>query len=225
MAKYWNKSTATRISVRIAFLGFENQTKYEKDMALRVIGYDGMAYRAELPQKDRYPVISLILYFGDKPWGKNRTLYDVIEIPEEFKPFVSDYKINVFEIAHLPEEAIGYFHSDFKIVVDYFVHKRTDPDYRPVDHVRFRHVDELLKMMAAITHDERFLDVLYDEEGGKPEDMCEVLDRVEAKGVDKARLESITNLMKTMKLTVQQAMDALMIPVAEQPKYSAKIKA
>ena len=80
-------------------------------------------------------------------------------------------------------------------------------------------------MMAAITHDERFLDVLYDEEGGKPEDMCEVLDRVEAKGVDKARLESITNLMKTMKLTVQQAMDALMIPVAEQPKYSAKIKA
>jgi len=30
-------------------------------------------------------------------------MYNVIEIPEEFKPFVSDYKINVFEIAHLPE--------------------------------------------------------------------------------------------------------------------------
>ena len=72
-------------------------------------------------------------------------------------------------------------------------------DYRPTDHVKFRHVDDLLKMMASITRDDRFLDVLYDEEGGKPEDMCEVLDRVEAKGVDKARLESITNLMKTMK--------------------------
>ena len=79
-------------------------------------------------------------------------------------------------------------------------------DYRPTDHVKFRHVDDLLKMMASITRDDRFLDVLYDEEGGKPENMCEVLDRVaangiaigEAKGIDKARLESIKNLMKNV---------------------------
>lgn len=148
-------------------------------------------------------------------------------MPEEFRPFVNDYKINVFEIAHLPEEAVGYFHSDFKVVADYFVHKQTDPEYRPVDHVKFQHVDELLKMMAAITHDDRFLDVLYDEGGGKPEDMCEVLDRVEAKGeakgVDKARLESIKNLMKNVGWTIQQTMDALGIPKAEQPKYAAKL--
>ena len=61
-------------------------------MPLRVIGYDGAAYRAELSQEDRYPVITLVLYFGDEPWGKNRTLYDVIDIPEAFRPFVGDYK-------------------------------------------------------------------------------------------------------------------------------------
>ena len=59
--------------------------------------------------------------------------------------------------------------------------------------MKFRHVDELLNMMPSITHDDRFLDVLYDEEGGKPEDMCVVLDREEAKVVDKTRLESIKN--------------------------------
>ena len=37
-------------------------------------------------------------------------------------------------------------------------------DYRPTDHDKFRHVDELLKIMASITHDDRFLDVLYDKE-------------------------------------------------------------
>ena len=52
-----------------------------------------------------------------------------------------------------------------------------------MDPVKFKHVDELLKMLAAFTHDNRFLDVMYDEEGGKPKDMCEVLDRVEAKGI------------------------------------------
>ena len=104
-----------------------------------------------------------------------------------------------------------------------FIHRKSNKDYRPTDHVKFRHVDELLKMMASITRDDRFLDVLYDEEGGKPEDMCEVLDRVEAKGVDKARLESIKNLMKNVGWTIQQAMDALGIPKSEQSKYVAKL--
>ena len=82
-------------------------------------------------------------------------------------------------------------------------------------------------MMASITRDDRFLDVLYDEEGGKPEDMCEVLDRVEAKGeakgIDKARLESIKNLMKNVGRTIQQAMDALGIPKSDQSRYIAKL--
>ena len=89
-------------------------------------------------------------------------------------------------------------------------------------------LSELLKMMASITHDDRFLDVLYDEEGGKPEYMCEVLDRVEAKGeakgVDKARLESIKTVMKKLKYDVQQAMDFLDVPVNDQAKYAAKIR-
>ena len=226
VAKYWNETPDSRISVRIAFLGIENQTTYEKNMPLRVIGYDGAAYRAEVSQGSWYPVITLVLYFGDNRWGKSHSLYDVINVPEKFKPYVNDYKINVFEMAHLPEEAIDYFHSDFKIVVDYFVHRRTNPNYRPVDPVKFKHVDEVLKMMAALTHDNRFEEVLA-EEGGKPENMCEVLDRVEEKGrkegIDENRIESIKNIMDSLKFTAQQAMDALKIPVSEQQKYLAKL--
>ena len=220
VAKYWMETESAGVSVRIAFLGMENQTAYEKRIPLRVIGYDGAAYRAQLSERKCYPVISLILYFGDKPWGKSRSLYDAVEVPEEFRPFVNDYKINVFEIAHLPEEAISYFHSDFKIVVDYFVHRRKDPDYRPKNPDKFQHVDELLKMMAAITHDDRFVEAM---EGGKPRDMCELLDRVEEKGrqegVDTTRVESIRNIMESFKVTAQQAMEALKIPTAEQKKY------
>ena len=150
-------------------------------MPLRVMGYDGASYRAELHQKDRYPVITLVLYFGDRPWGSNKCLSDVVEIPEALRQYVNDYKINLFEIAHLPEEAINHFHSDFKVVVDYFIHKRANPEYRPKDPEKFKHVDELLKLMSVLTHDDRFVEVL-NQEGGKPENMCEVLDYVEAKG-------------------------------------------
>ena len=81
VAKYWNGLSASGVNVRIAFLGMENQTKYEKDMPLRVIGYDEAAYRAELSQKDRYPVLTLILYFGYEKWRKNRSLFDAMIAP------------------------------------------------------------------------------------------------------------------------------------------------
>ena len=183
VSKYWKEQSDECVSVRIAFLGLENQTDYDKDMPLRTISYDGAAYRAELEQKKRYPVVTLVLYFGNKPWGKNRSLYDVLDIPERLKPFVNDYKINVFEIAYLSEEQVSYFHSDFKVVADYFVHARTDPDYRPTDPQAFKHTDELLKLMAVLRQDERFTDSLKGE-GGKPRNMCDVLDRLEQKKED-----------------------------------------
>ena len=88
VAKYWNTTKSSGLNIRIAFLGVENQTKYERDMPIRVIGYDGAAYRAELMQGKRYPVVTLVLYFGDEPWGSSRSLYDAIDIPEICKPYV-----------------------------------------------------------------------------------------------------------------------------------------
>ena len=38
------------------------------------------------------------------------------------------------------------------------------------------------------------------------------------------RMESIKNVMSTLKLTAQQAMDALLIPAAEQPKYLGRLE-
>ncbi len=189
VAKYWvDKSSG--VCVRLALAGLENQTKYEKGMPLRVIGYDGASYRAQLDKKQYYPVMTLVLYFGDGPWGSCHSLYDVINVPDNMKEYISDYRINVFEIARLPEEAIDYFHSDFKIVVDYFVRKHNNPDYRPTDEIAFKHVDEVLKLMAAITRDDRFVNTV-NEEGGKPKNMCELLDRIEAKGIAQGREEGI----------------------------------
>ena len=42
-------------------------------------------------------------------------------------------------------------------------------------------------------------------------------------GVEQNRVESIRNLMTTLKLNAQQAMDALLIPADDQMKYMAKI--
>ena len=176
VSKYWNDCP-----MRIALLGLENQTDVDRDMPFRVIGYDGAAYRTQLNGAERYPVITLVLYFGERHW-RSRALSECVTVPEMLLPYFSDYHINVFEIAHLKDNQIERFHSDFQIVADYFAHRRLDRDYRPRNPRQFDHQNEILKLMSVISHDQRFSETI-DPKGGTPKNMCEVLDRVEEKGI------------------------------------------
>ncbi len=145
------------------------------------LGYDGASYRSQLlsGQKERYPVVTLVLYFGTTRWNKATTLHEALNIAEEWKPYVGDYKINLFEIAFLEPEQVQKYQSDFRIVADYFVQMRTNRDYKPSKET-IRHTDEILKLMGVLLNDSRFLEMQNDEKGGLS--MCEVLDRAEAKG-------------------------------------------
>ena len=62
----------TEGEVVITFLGVESQSAIDRDMPLRAIGYDGANYREQLdrPNAKRYPVITLVLYYGKEPWTK-----------------------------------------------------------------------------------------------------------------------------------------------------------
>ena len=48
-----------------------------------------------------------------------------------------------------------------------------------------------------------------------------IAERAKAEGKESAILATIRNLMETLNLTAQQAMDAMKIPVAEQARYAA----
>ncbi|MDD6069335.1 MAG: Rpn family recombination-promoting nuclease/putative transposase, partial [Clostridiales bacterium] len=58
-------------NIRISLVGLEHQTDIDPDEPLRVIGYDGAAYRSQMlhGQKERYPVVTMVLYFGTKRWN------------------------------------------------------------------------------------------------------------------------------------------------------------
>lgn len=63
------------------------------------------------------------------------------------------------------------------------------------------------------------------EDQGGVQSMCEVMEELVEQGVERGKTESlvssIRNLMKTMNLTAKQAMDALLVPPAEQEKIGA----
>ena len=184
--KYWNDGNVT-----IALYGIENQTDIDKDMPLRVYSYDGASYKQQLLNgKDRYPVITMVLYFGTKRWNKAKTLSEIFHVPEELKPYFNDHKINLFEIAFLEDEQVQLFKSDFRIVADYFVQIRKNKNYIPSKD-KILHVEEVLKMMSALTKDSWF-EESYNQSKGGVTTMCEVIDKAMNEGRLEGRLEGRT---------------------------------
>ena len=195
IAKYWRKS-----KINVALFGLENQTTPNRLMPLRVLGYDGAEYvkqsRKENIDKAKYPVITLVLYLGyEKEWNYPKTLFEVLDIDEDIKPYVNDFKINLFEIAYLDKEKINLFKSDFRILADYLYQMRVNRDYI-ADETTIEHVEELLTLMSAMTGDNRFEETINDLKGKEKINMCEVLDRVEARGIEKGIEQGIEQGVK-----------------------------
>ena len=192
-AKYWILPEG-KVNVRIFVTGLDDENCYDSEMPLRLFSYDSASYYAEVFQNDVYPIITLVLNFGSSRWGQAKSLYDCIKVSEDLKPFVNNYKINVFDIAFLTEKEISRFHSDFRIVADYIAHHRTNVDYRPADPQKFKHTDELLKLFSVLMNETGFAMILEDKTnktGDKPKNMCEALDRIEAKGLEEGRKEGL----------------------------------
>ena len=250
VAKYW---TDKNCYIRLALLGVENQLAIDMDMPLRVIGYDGSSYRNEMNhdeividevtgkkhkiRRERYPVVTIVLYFGKTPWKKPLRLYDVLKISDELKPFVSDYKINLIDVPRLTGEQVEKFTSDFQIIADYFVQLSKNNDYVPKDKT-IKHADSFLKLMSVLTQDDKYAEmgkkIAHEREGFN---MCKVLDKAEARGeargkaIGEARGKAIGALNKTVEIlrviiaknswSKEQAMEFIGIPKSEFAKYAA----
>lgn len=192
VAKYWKKGNTT-----IAICGIENQTNVDQDMPFRVIGYDGASYREQLLDKEcnkRYPVVTMVLYFGMKHWWKPKSLKEAMKIPKELQEYVNDYKVHVFEIAWLTDEQVNMFQSDFQIVADYFTQKRKNKNYQPSKKV-IKHVDAVLKLSSVFANDKRFGEVFISEQQKevKSVNMCEMLDRYLKNGIEQATKDAVEN--------------------------------
>ena len=238
VSKFWKNG-----EIRISILGIENQTAQDSDMPLRVISYDGASYKQQLldkNQKKRYPVATLVLYFGtEEKWSKAKHLYDCFEVPEKLKPFVNDYKINVFNIAFLSPKTIAMFKSDFKIIAEYFRAKRLNQKYKGSKE-KLKHANETLKMFSALTGDNSF-EKVYNEGNSKKGGitMCDVVERIRNDGRTEGRIEGriegitegilegkadvIRKMLDANALTIEQIADILKLPIKEVQKIAKKV--
>lgn len=172
-----------------ALLGIENQMDVDDHMPIRIIGYDGVSYRSQLLKGwkgNHCPVITLVLYYGDKSWDQPSALAE--ELPELEKLHGSDYQFHVFHIPDLTDEQIQMFQSDFRIVAEFFAAQKRGQKYLG-SRKKIRHVDEILKFMKVFTDDDRFLKVTLDDKQKEDVNMRMILDQIEEEGWQKGIAE------------------------------------
>lgn len=158
VAKRWRHH-----SLHISLIGLENQTGPDYKMPLRVICYDGTSYRAQLnaeESKKTYPVITLVLYMGtEKHWTAPKQLTDCFKYDERLSKFISNYKINVVELAWLSDEQIMKFKTEFRNFVELLRDTRLGrkPQYSPI---QLKHVHELLQLMRVMSDNDEYEQLL-----------------------------------------------------------------
>ena len=225
VSKWWRKS-----QIRLALFGFENQTAADKKICFKLYGYDGVSYKSQYDEKTNYPVITLVLHFDYKNhWEGPKTLLDSMTVPEELKPYVNDYRMNLFEIAWLRDDQVKKFKSDFRIVADYFTQMRKNKDYVP-SKATIKHVDAVLKLMTALTGDPGFEDIINETsaEERRSMTMCEVLDKARKEGKFEIILQVVNAYIAKKNLTQKAACEDLSIKYSEYmaaKRYMKKIGA
>lgn len=106
--------------VELVLLGMEAQEHIHYAMPMRVMGYDYSAYRRQYSanaqkhrenkdlQGDEYlsgmgredkfiPIITVVVYYGEKPWDGAVSLWGILSIPQQMRKFVNDYKMWIVE--------------------------------------------------------------------------------------------------------------------------------
>lgn len=191
LKKYHNQANLV-----ISSFGIENQASIDKNMPIRVMGYDVGTYRQQLQDGDIActPVITIVLNMTQKRWNAAKSIHEMLHMDNKLAEYVQDYKIHVFDIAFLEDDVIDAFNSDFREIARFFKQKRLGENPFASD-AELQHPREIVEFIAAFTQDRRYLEsVRYIEhvkkEGGVVT-MCEVADALITEGIQKGMQKGI----------------------------------
>ncbi len=198
--------------VEYAVLAVENQEGIHYAMPIRVMGYDYYTYNKQyrekkveyklkkeklkgneflsgIKKKDRFwPVITLVLYYGEEAWNGPKSLHDMLNIPREIKEYVSDYQLHIIEIRDNKLKLKNQNNIDlFQLLSIIYDVKRSDEERK----------EEIEKYGAQREIDEAVIDTIMStanvqlkrDKEGERKMSCSLLDRVKEAGREEGREE------------------------------------
>lgn len=116
-------------------------------------GMEEDEYLSRMKKTDRFmPVITIVVYYGEKPWDGALSLHEMLDIPSEMESFVNDYRMLLVEarqndlIFHNINNR-AFFHM-LKVILDKSI-PRDEAKKKVIDYAREHNVDKKVIMTVA----------------------------------------------------------------------------
>lgn len=192
VSSFWVKAGEIKVQFIIG-----NETGLEGRQVLRKASYQGGAYRIQLGSgKPVYPVVGMVIDWTHKGARIPLTLHELLlkdGASRDILAKVDDVKLEVYHMNNLSEEVRKRFTSDLGFVVDYL----NEGGFERRREQKIIHAEALCQMMAALTKDTRFTDLVTEllekQKEGRDIIMCEYIDMLEARGA--ARLAKLIQIL------------------------------
>ena len=129
-----------------------------------------------------YPVISLVLNWGEQRWTAATAIHDLIGYPVHrgAEDYVDKNRMHVFDMRFLDGTVRGLFEGDVRVVLDYLSDRESLIRRRQ----ELRNPEEVMRMLHALSGDTRYLKYIsiMKEKGGSA--VCDLLDEMVNKGIE-----------------------------------------
>ena len=136
-----------------------------------------------------YPVISLVLNWGEKRWTAATTIPDLLDYPVHrgAEDYLYRNRMHVFDMRFLDREERSLFEGDMRVILDYLSDRESLIRRRQ----KLRNPEEVMRMLHALSGDTRYLEniTIMKEEGGSV--VCDLLDEMVNKGIEIGKQEGI----------------------------------
>ena len=221
--------------------GYNRQQKecYLRKYSQR-IKFNSDEYLSQMKKGQKYiPIITLVLYMGkDKLWDGPRSLYEILELDEEIKPFVNDFKLNLFDYHDYKD--FSMFKTENRLLFEMLANAK---DKKKMFGILRRHthsgeVDEVgARAILGILNVKTDLAKIMkkDEQGREVYDMCQAFEDYKEDGRREGRkegrregeltmaLKMMKNLMRKQKLSFEEAAHILGITKKMQKELTTLI--
>lgn len=179
-------------------------------------------YLSGMKKTDKFiPVITIVIYYGEKPWDGAVSLHGMLNIPKAMETFVNDYKIHLVEAGKNNLVLHNVNNQDLFNLLEILLSRsgRTDgKKEKAIDYTRKHKVDKAVIMTVAGTMNGKidYNELIGEGEKGMVSVFQETWNEGEAKGIIEmgndfglSEEDILARLQKKLNVSLQKAQEYL----------------
>ena len=224
-------------AMKTEVMGYEKQQREAlAEAKVKGIEWNSHEYLSRMKKEQKFvPIITLVLYMGtDQPWDGARSLHELLEIDERLKPFVNDYKLNLYD--YHEHQDFSVFKTENRILFEALScagdEERMEEMLRSHSEWYERLDRESAKAILGIMGVRIDIGKIREiKEKEEVYNVCKAFDDHLERGRREGRREgrqegkregmqeALKNLMENLQVSLEQAMELLGIPLEDRDKY------